>query len=233
MSSTKRGGQRTEADDYPTPPWAVHRLLEDPIAQKVLPGGAWLEPGAGEGSIIRAVNEVRSDIIWTAYELRETCRTSLVHAVGPHGRVIIDDYVDPKGEGTQLWLPSETKPFRVGLGNPPFWLAQQFIERSMLLCEYVVLLLRLNYVGSKKRHPFMRKFMPDAFVLPDRPPFRGEGTDSIEYAWFAFSGREEPVAVWKMLDTTPLSVRKPKRERRARRKKNEPVETVAEDDTEE
>lgn len=232
MSSTKRGGQRSEADDYPTPPWAVHRLLEDPIAKQTLPGGAWLEPGAGDGAIIRAVNEVRSDVIWTAYELRDATRPSLLDAVGPRGRVIIDDYVDPKGEGAALWVPAEVKPFKVALGNPPFWLAQPFIERSLMIAEMVMLLLRLNYVGSKKRHPFMRQYMPDAFVLPDRPPFRGEGTDSIEYAWFGFTGRTDPLTVgaWKMLDITPLAIRRP-HSKRGKKKKDAIVE--AEGTTEE
>jgi hypothetical protein len=52
VSATKRGsGVRTPDDAYETPAWCVQRLLE----KLQLPGGNWLEPGAGDGAIIKAV----------------------------------------------------------------------------------------------------------------------------------------------------------------------------------
>ena len=72
MSSTKRGGQRSPADNYPTPPWCVYRFLEK---GPELPGGLWYEPCAGDGSIIRSVNDRRSDVNWAATEIRpEACK---------------------------------------------------------------------------------------------------------------------------------------------------------------
>jgi hypothetical protein len=73
MSSTKRGRQRNAADNYPTPAWTVDRLFES----LPLPGGAWLEPSAGEGAIISAVNDLRSDVRWCAVELRGECLPAL------------------------------------------------------------------------------------------------------------------------------------------------------------
>jgi len=81
MSATGRGRERDEHDFYETPAWCVHRLLE---AVPQLPGGAWLEPCAGKGAIIRAVNEVRKDPIhWTAVEIDPSHRDDLC-PLSPH-----------------------------------------------------------------------------------------------------------------------------------------------------
>ena len=46
---------RRDRDYYPTPSWCVRALLETVD----LPTGTWLEPTAGDGAIIRAVDEYR------------------------------------------------------------------------------------------------------------------------------------------------------------------------------
>ena len=202
MSSTNRGGQRSEADNYPTPAWAVHRLLE----KLKLPGGHWLEPGGGEGNIIRAVNELRTDVTWWSAELREECRAPLVELCGSAERVAIGDYLDAS-------VPFPLVPpgmlFDVALGNPPFHLAMEFIERSFLFAKRVALLLRLNFVGSDTRREWMQTYPADHYILPNRPPFRGGGSDSSEYAWFVWEeGKKERVyGLHRVLDSTPLHVR--------------------------
>jgi hypothetical protein len=201
VSSTKRGGQRSEADNYPTPEWVPHRLLEDEFAKPHLIGGRWLEPGAGDGAIIRSVNKVRSDIVWTALECREECRSDLEQAVGPNGVVLLEDYL----------LPSESKlgtDYDVAIGNPPFHLAGAFIQRSLQVAHVVTLLLRVNYLASRRRASFMREFAPDTYVLPNRPSFRGQGTDSPEYAWFMWTReRARSRGLLRVLAATPLEER--------------------------
>ena len=73
MSSTNRGGKRQDLDVYPTPAWVVDRLLE--VVD--FPGGRWLEPCAGDGAIMRAVNAWRADVRWDACELRAECTPAL------------------------------------------------------------------------------------------------------------------------------------------------------------
>lgn len=178
MSSTKRGGQKSEADFYPTPAWCTRRLLE----RLRLPEGDWLEPGAGDGALIRAVSEKRQDIRWTALELREECAPRL-KLPSVKDIIITDKFVEPG-------VPEEKKPlygrlFDVAFGNPPFSLAMPFIHESLRYCDNVVFLLRLNYMGSEERNAWMKDHMPDIYILPNRPSFRGDGqTDSIEYAWY-------------------------------------------------
>ena len=71
--------------------------------------------------------------------------------------------------------------------NPPFSMAQEFIEKSLIHADTVIMLLRLNFLGAQKRHKFWVENEPDAlFILSKRPSFTGKGTDSTEYAWFVW-----------------------------------------------
>ena len=201
MSSTNRGNARNHADFYATPHWVVHRLLE----RLTLPGGTWLEPGAGEGNIIRAVH--RPDVRWTALELRAECRPQL-ETLEPRPEVVITDKFVKK-------LADDQKPlcgrrFDVALGNPPFSLALEFVQESLELADTVVMLLRLNFLGSSKRAEFMRGHTPDVYVLPNRPSFTGKGTDSIEYAWFVWRHRDAGRSEGKLtlLAETPSTERR-------------------------
>jgi hypothetical protein len=174
VSSTNRGGERSPADFYATPEWCVRRLLEE----VPLPGGRWLEPAAGDGAIIRATS--RDDVVWTAWEIRETEATSLQKSVSGSD-VHIGDFVEAARTGEL-----RERRFDVAITNPPFRLAQEFIDGCLSCADTVVMLLRLNYLASKGRWQFMRGNTPDVYVLPNRPSFTGGKTDSIEYAWFVW-----------------------------------------------
>lgn len=194
MSSTGRGKERNESDYYPTPAWCVHRFLE----KSQLPGGKWLEPCAGHGDIIAAVNDQRDDVIWTANELRTDTRDKLEPMAD---QVHIGDYMH--------WTPPER--YKVAISNPPFSLAMEVILKSFELADWVVMLLRLNYVGTKDRNEFFQTLMPDVYVLPERPSFDGKGTDSIEYAWMVWGPegmRNRDKGYVQVLDSTSLAVRK-------------------------
>lgn len=105
MSSTNRRDRGGEGRDYfPTPAWCVHRLLE----ACPLSGGDWLEPAAGDGAIIRAVNEKRSNVRWWANEPHQK-------PVGIQARITSLDFraIDPAAEAA----------VDVIITNPPFGLA--------------------------------------------------------------------------------------------------------------
>lgn len=73
------------------------------------------------------------------------------------------------------------------LTNPPFSLAQEFIEHSLSIADTVIMLLRINFLGSQKRLDFWRKYPPTALhILSKRPSFTGKGTDATDYAWFVW-----------------------------------------------
>lgn len=176
MSATGRGAERRDADYYPTPAGPILRLLD----HVELPGGEWLEPSAGEGHIIRTVNAQRGDVRWTACELRQECGAPL-RSMGLKPRFGDFLQIDPLNVWTDRW---HAGPFGVALGNPPFGLAQEFVEHTLRMADQVVFLLRLSFLESQKREAFFQRVgVPDVFVLPERPSFTGEGTDSCAYAW--------------------------------------------------
>jgi hypothetical protein len=96
------------------------------------------------------------------------------------------------------------------LTNPPFSLANEFIDHSVKHANTVFMLLRLNYLGSIKRYDWWVKNAPVAlYVLSKRPSFTGSGTDATDYAWF----------VWDKTDRIPKGihfVKPPSKEQTAR-----------------
>lgn len=203
MSSTSRGGRRSEADNYPTPNWCVQRLLED--SHWRLPDGVWCEPCAGDGAIVRAVNAFReqrrlSPLQWQVGDLRAKTRVFLDPLVGP-ANVEIADYRE-----SQL----RRKPVQVLITNPPFSLAEQILRAARTHSQHVLLLLRLNFLGSEQRYSYLQQHRPEnIFVLPNRPAFKGDGkTDSIEYAWFHWSPCDVEHSKLYTLALTPLAERR-------------------------
>lgn len=201
MSSTGRGGTRSETDYYPTPAWCVERLFR----YIRLPGGLWLEPGAGDGSIIRAANAIRSDVSWIASELRHECLGDLERST-QGGKVRIGNFLGQE----KIDLCGSELAIDVAIGNPPFRHALAFVQHALTMADHVVMLLSLNFLGSRARADFMRDTGPDVYILPERPSFVGDGdTDSVVYAWFHWSN----IALgggggaWRMLDCTPASIR--------------------------
>jgi hypothetical protein len=197
VSSTNRGKTRDRADNYPTPQWVVRRFLE----AVPLPNGTWLEPCAGDGAIIRAVHQVLdpTKLQWTAVELRAAPIKKLKELIIDDG-VIHGDFLAPE-------LSESNRGFyNVAITNPPFSLAQPFIERCRFMAHHTVMLLRLNFLSSQGRAAFMRESRPDVYVLPNRPSFVEDGsTDSIEYAWYHW--HEGSQGLLRVLASTPASER--------------------------
>jgi len=95
--------------------------------------------------------------------------------------------------------------FDIVITNPPFNIAQQIIEKSLSVVKewgYVIMLLRLNYIGSKAREEFWKKNKPYAIYAHNkRMSFTSDWkTDSIEYAHFIFrKGYNPDTAKFKIL----------------------------------
>ncbi len=76
--------------------------------------------------------------------------------------------------------------YNIIITNPPFNLAREIIEKALDDVKedgYVIMLLRLNFFGSKARRDMWEKQMPKySFVHSKRLSFTDDGkTDSIEY----------------------------------------------------
>lgn len=77
------------------------------------------------------------------------------------------------------------KKYKVVITNPPFNIAEDIIKKSFEFIEdggFVIMLLRLNFFGSKKRKDFWLNNMPIlTYVHRERISFTNGQTDSIEY----------------------------------------------------
>lgn len=175
MSATNRGKPRVVNDFYPTPRWltrAVLSILESRLKRiDAWPRPVIYEPAAGDLAIVK--------------ELEQNWPQSLI------------DFSDinPNFEyGGVDFLKEEPEPiFDLIITNPPYTYAKEFIERAMQWRKteqsLVVMLLRINFLGSKKRAKWLRANLPSLAVSPKRPSMGvnkdgKKGTDATEYAWF-------------------------------------------------
>lgn len=165
--------KRSPYDFYPTPKDAFDRFWQAD-KENWKDNSIVLEPCAGDGNIISYLKEVCPKLRIVANELDKTHENKLNNSGADN--IVFFDFLNKK--------PSY---YDVIITNPPFSLAQEFIETSLKQANRVIMLLRLNFLGSQKRKPFWDKYPPSRiYVLSKRPSFTGNGTDSQDYAWFVW-----------------------------------------------
>lgn len=87
-----------------------------------------------------------------------------------------------------------TRTSPVIITNPPFSLAFEFCVHAHAHADEVWMLLRLNFLASKKRSAWFKQHEPAAlFILSSRPDFTGGGGDSCDYAWFYWGSRHRGI----------------------------------------
>lgn len=211
MSSTKRGATRVVNDFYPTPAWCVHRLL-DRICGQLPWDGVWLEPCVGAGAIVDAV---------ASWQI-EACARAVGGSYWPPHTMAAPEWqlvdIAPQyareGVTTADYLTTRfTQRAAVAITNPPFSFAMEFVEAMRNDAQNVIVLQKLNWLGSESRSAFWREAMPDVYVLPNRPSFglnaQGKpGTDSVDYAWFVWPLHTSGRGFIEVLDDTPLVERR-------------------------
>ena len=166
-------------DLYETPPVATHALLR----VERLPLRIW-EPCAGRGAIVDVLRAhghevLASDLVDYGNPTHFTRRDFLMERKTPDGCQAI-------------------------VTNPPFKLANEFVEHALTLCPKVIMLLRLAFLESDRRtdilegcglarvHVF-RKRLP----MMHRDGWRGSKSNSATaFAWF----------VWDQLQDGPTEL---------------------------
>lgn len=211
MNRTGRGKTKKLLENYETPDWAVKRLLEAidvSIYPSVTRNARWLEPCAGSGNIIKAVNKYwgANIIKWTAIDAHPR-NLRLLREIIPRGRVIQGNYFEQKLR----------RGYSVIISNPAFTIAYEVVQKSLLYADYVIMLLRLEWLATAKRHDFISTHVPDVYVLPNRPSYTLDGkTDSSEYAWFVWPPKNSDfrlrtIGKLRILNLTGKDVRKARR----------------------
>lgn len=72
--------------------------------------------------------------------------------------------------------------------NPPYSLAQEFVEKAHDDADVIIMLLRVGFLESMRRSEFWEKFPLDHLItLSKRPSFTDDGkTDGAGYAYFVW-----------------------------------------------
>lgn len=174
MSSTNRGATRMAGDLYETPAWCTEAIL--PF---VLPTSNWvLEPAAGRGAILRVFRALAPAVPIEGIEINAD---NAQHCRDQGFQVTCADSLEA--------MPAITMSPGLIITNPPFSLALEFCAAALKLAagrSDVAMLLRLNFLAGQRRSAWHRAHPSDVYVLPRRPSFTGNGTDSCEYAWFVW-----------------------------------------------
>lgn len=196
----KEKKERIASDFYETPPWCVDHFMEGPGRQ--LPGGVWLEPAAGHGAIIKAVNRHKPNLRWAAVEIRnEACFELSKHmnleTNGALGDLLFcADFL----RSESIALPT----IDVVMGNPPWSLAEEFVRACLPIAPWVALLLRSTFDGSGERIPLHTEFKSHKDILPVRPKFDHDATDFADTAWFVW-GPDRKAREFSTWDIRPFN----------------------------
>ncbi|MBA1157474.1 hypothetical protein [Microvirga mediterraneensis] len=162
-----RGHRRSKDHDpldyYPTPPIAVEKLL----LVETFPGLVW-EPACGDGAISRILEANQIETIST-------------------------DLIDRGyGEGNHDFFKSPLRADHI-ITNPPYKLAQAFVEHALTLTSgKVAMLVRVSFLGSAKRKPFFLSNPPARVYLfakritlwkRGEEPVKPTGGGIVDYVW--------------------------------------------------
>lgn len=177
MSSTNRGYDRHKIDYYVTPIDQIELFLNAFKASEqftICP--LFLDPCSG-GDINNKMSYPEA-LINYGYQKRYI---DTIDIREDSLATIKDDY---------LLVDCKNK-YDVIITNPPFNIAIDIINKAISDVKpngFVIMLLRLNFLGSKQRFQFWQNNKPKyIFVHHKRMSFvKGGGTDSVEYAHFVW-----------------------------------------------
>jgi hypothetical protein len=182
MSSTLRGYERHKSDYYLTPIDKINEFLAEFLKE---------EPQALKGNILDpcAGGDQKNEM---SYPL-----ALIQNGVNKDNILTVDIREDSKAEIKKDYLTFNSGKFLTIITNPPFNLAMSIIEKALEEVQengFVIMLLRLNFFGSKDRKPFWEKHLPKyCYVHHRRMSFTPDNkTDSIEYAHFVWQKGLKP-----------------------------------------
>lgn len=188
-TSTAVMAQRIEPhdslDDFPTPPWAGRALVEHVLAphyddgslpwraDHLKPMSCW-EPACNRGYLAEALRPYFKTIAATD-----------IHDYGWRGQQSVSDFLYPypaiKGVD---WV----------ITNPPFRLAEQFIERALKLATIgVAIIVRTSFLESVGRHERLFTKTPPTVIaqFAERVPMvkgrlTATGSTATAYCWLVW-----------------------------------------------
>jgi hypothetical protein len=162
---------RQKDDFYSTPLAVIDSILPHlPLGRDIL------EPAAGDGAILQRLRArgVQRERL-TAIELDRDRSLECDR----YARTLRGDALDMSWATASLVIT-----------NPPFKLAQRFVEKALACVEEtggtVAMLLRLTFLESRERIALHNNYPADVYILPSRPKFVHGKTDMVTSAWFVW-----------------------------------------------
>ena len=217
MSSTNRGGQRHASDYYITPTIEIERFLSAFLNYYEIDNPeklTWFDPCAGGGVQISHSKRTGTSVSYNnpiAYPkvIGEKLGVEDIYTMDKgddSAAQIIGSYIelfdkfDSKGNQTEFQQDKTPSPVinpDIIITNPPFSHAREIIEQALDDVNdngFVIMLLRLNFFGSKQRESLFQKSMPESiFVHSRRMSFTPDGgMDSVEYGHFVWRKNLNP-----------------------------------------
>lgn len=183
----QRSEPHDSLDDFPTPPWATRALIEEVLQPELgelfADDRSCWEPACGRG--------------YMADALRPYFRTLYATDVHMYG------YFE---QGTKpvdfLWPyePAGKSPIDWVITNPPYRLAEQFIERAREVArEGVAMLVRTQFLEGVGRYERIYRHNPPTIFaqFSERVPMHKgkiteKGSTATAYAWFVWIRDSEP-----------------------------------------
>lgn len=171
----QRHEPKDSPDDFPTPPWATRALLKHVIRDPELSKLTCLEPACGRGYMSRPLME----------QFGHVDSADLID----YGYGEVKDFLNyPYLAGSHDWV----------ITNPPFKLAQEFIERALIVAKCgVAILARTVFLESIGRYEGLFKKNPPTFFAQytERVPMiKGrvdrKASTATGYAWFVWNKKE-------------------------------------------
>lgn len=167
----QRSEPHSSLDDFPTPPWATRALWQFLRSQGFTAGGSAREPAANRGHMVRVLSEVFDRV-----------DAADVHDYG--AGFPVRDYLFGPDPAPVDWT----------ISNPPFRLAEQFIDRafrtSRVGCAFLV---RSAFLEGQRRYQDLFSMCPPAFVLQfservvmHKGRLAPKGSTATAYCWVVF-----------------------------------------------
>ncbi|MFD1746603.1 SAM-dependent methyltransferase [Rhizobium helianthi] len=166
---SQRFEPKDSADDFPTPPWATRALVEHILGAETVRGRSCLEPAAGRGYMATPLSEY--------FEVVESADAY------PYGFCQIKDFLEhPYKAQSHDWV----------ITNPPFRLAEQFVERARLVARVgFAILARTVFLESVGRYEGIFRLTPPTIFaqFSERVPMvKGrvdpKASTATGYGWF-------------------------------------------------
>lgn len=186
MSSTNRGYERHKTDYYVTPHQPVVNFLTMFLQCTGIKNPnhyGWFDPCAG--------GDDKNEMTYP-YVIEN-------HFGVDSGNILSSDIrFDSRADVKANYLTLNIDDFNpdIIITNPPFFIALDIIKKALSDVNdngYVIMLLRLNFFGSKERKLFFDEHMPEfCFIHSKRISFMNGATDSIEYAHFVWRKNYKP-----------------------------------------